>query len=537
MDFIFGTLTTSELRLLHHSLLRQGLQHAHTMTPLDPLPDQPVTLTVRAGQKLPVQDMAAYYTTDGSSPSGSRGVATNGQAVSLRCIDQEWDIPAWGYVAHWAGDIPGQPDNTTVRYRISAWMEGGDEYCADWPDFAATVERAAALSSRGKSLADLPFVVAPGGNVFTYHVDHFTTPLWAKNAVIYHIFVDRFYPGDGKKWQQTRDLHKFFGGTLWGVRDKLEYIANLGVDCIWLSPTWVSPTYHGYDIADYYKTAPRLGGDEAMRALIEAAHARGIRVILDLVCNHCSNKHPYFVEALANPQSRYRNWFTFDDSEVGYRSFFGVKNMPKINLENPEAAAWMIDIAQFWLREFDADGYRLDYANGVGSNFWSGFRVACRQVKPDSFIFGEIIEAPSAQRAYVGRLDGLLDFHLEDALRKTYAWGAMTEAEFEQFARLHYAYFPPDFLMPTFLDNHDMDRFLFIAKNDKAALRRAATAQFRLPGPPILYYGTEVGLSQQAGKSEGRGLEESRLPMLWGEEQDANLLHFYRELIQARRRR
>lgn len=535
MDFVFGTLSTDKLRLLHHSLLRQGLQHAHDITPLDSLPGQPIALTVRAGHKLPVDHVACYYTTDGSIPSGSRGVATNGEALPFERIGQEWDIPAWGYAATWRCDIPGQPDNTLVRYQISAWTDDGDEVYADWPDFELTVERASALSSRGKPLPDDVGVVLPGGKVFTLHVDTYTLPQWVRDAVIYHIFVDRFHPGHDRDWLQTDDLHDFFGGTLWGVGEKIDYIADLGATCIWLSPTFVCHSYHGYDVIDYQKTDPRMGGDGALHALVTAAHRRGIRIILDLVCNHSSHKHPFFLDARANPKSPYRNWYTFDDSKLGYRSFFGVKSMPKINLDNPDARAWMLDVARFWLREFDVDGYRLDYAHGVGPSFWSEFRKACRDVKPDCFCFGEIIQAPNEQMAYVGRLDGLLDFHLEDALRKTYAWGTMSERELQQFADLHLSYFPPEFVMPTFLDNHDTDRFLYIADGDKGALRRAAVAQFRLPGPPIIYYGTEVGLSQNAGRAEGGGLEESRLPMLWGDDQDRELLDFYTDLIRSRR--
>ena len=534
MDFIFGTLKTDQLRLLHHGLQHKGLQHAYNISPQDPIPGQPVTITINVGQSLCVNNLACYYTTDGSIPSGSRGNANNGASISLKLTETAWDTPAWGYFEIWKGEIPAQTDNTIVRYQISAWADDGQEFFADWPDFKKTIENAITLTSQKQPITEVPFITSEA-TVFSYSVDSHKGPQWAKDAIIYHIFVDRFYQGDGKKWLQTKNLHKFFGGTLGGIHDKLDYIADLGVNCIWLSPTWPSPTYHGYDITDYYKTEERIGGDQALHTLIDDAHKRGIRVILDLVCNHSSNEHPNFLEAEANLNSKYRNWYTFDDSKLGYDSFFGVKTMPKINLENPETRAWMFDIAQFWLREFDIDGYRLDHANGVGPTFWAEFRNACRAVKPDAFVFGEIVEGPDDLSKYIGRLDGTLDFQLEETLRKTYAWKTMTETEFERFSKLHTSYFPEDFIMPTFIDNHDMDRFLHIANNDKEALRRAAEAQFRLPGPPIIYYGTEVGLSQNSGKDDGQGLEASRLPMLWGADQDSNLLDFYKQLIQARK--
>ncbi len=121
-----------------------------------------------------------------------------------------------------------------------------------------------------------------------------------------------------------------------------------------------------------------------------------------------------------------------------------------------------------------------------------------------------------------GRLDGSMDFHLADALRKTFGWGRWSEADLERFVERHLAYFPPNFVLPSFLDNHDMDRFLFIAGGDVAALRRAAAFQMRLPGLPIIYYGTEVGMSQDSSRHDGWGLEVSRAPMVWGARQDTD---------------
>jgi glycosidase len=176
----------------------------------------------------------------------------------------------------------------------------------------------------------------------------------------------------------------------------------------------------------------------------------------------------------------------------------------------------------------------LDYANGPGPDFWPDFWAACKADTPDSFCFGEVIDAPDAMVTYSGRLDGCLDFHMGEAIRKTFAWGKMTETELNRFLEQHYRYFPDTLFLPTFIDNHDMDRFLFVAGGDKAALKRAATFQMRLPGPPVIYYGTEVGLSQEKSTRDG-GLHYSRTPMVWGDKQDKDLLSFYRTLIRQRR--
>lgn len=534
MDFIFGTYATDDLKLLHHRMSRRGVQHAYELSPRDALPNQPVTLTVQIGTDTTVSQVACYFTIDGSEPDGSRGVAKNGMVLLLDKADTIWDVLNWGYLNIWRGVFPPQPDGAIVRYKISAWSAVGSEIFADWPDVTATAEQAASAFFKNEPFLDTLKGSPSEGVIFQYRVDTLTPPDWARKAIIYHIFVDRFYPGDGKTWNNAQTLMDFYGGTLWGVRDKMDYIADLGATCIWLSPTWVSPSHHGYDVTDYTRVEPRLGGDEALHAVVEAAHSRGIRVLLDMVCNHLSNEHPFFRDARSDPHSPYRCWFTFDDSEVGYRTFFGTPFMPELNFTNPDARQWMIDTARYWLREFKIDGYRLDYANGPGPGFWSDFWAACKAEKPDAFCFGEIVDAPHTFLRYVGRLDGCLDFHLGETLRKTYAYKTWTEVDFERFLERHQAYFPEKFILPSFLDNHDMDRFLYIAKGDKAALKRAAAVQMRLPNPPIIYYGTEVGLSQRYGKSDNMGLEISREPMIWGDQQDKEMLAYYKTLIQKR---
>ena len=370
--------------------------------------------------------------------------------------------------------------------------------------------------------------------MLSYRVNSLSSPNWAREAIIYHIFVDRFYPGDGRNWLQITDIECVFGGTLWGVRDKLEYIANLGASCIWLSPIWISPSYHGYDVANYNHVEPRLGGDEALHALVDAAHAHGIHILLDFVCNHLSDQHPVFQSAYSDPDSSERDWFIFDDSEIGYRAFFNLASMPQLNLSNSDAREWIKNAARYWLREFKIDGYRLDHATGPGMDFWSDFRWACKEANPDGFYFGEIIDSPEMMRKYVGKLDGCLDFYLNNALRKTFGSREWTDTQFKQYISCHLEYFPDDFLMPTFLDNHDMDRFLFIAKGNKLALRQAVSKQMELPGPPVIYYGTEVGLSQRVGANEGGGFHSNRTKMLWGNEQDKDLLDYYKYQIRKR---
>ena len=188
--------------------------------------------------------------------------------------------------------------------------------------------------------------------------------------------------------------------------------------------------------------------------------------------------------------------------------------------------------------EFGVDGLRLDYAIGPTPDFWADFRLAVRKTNPQCWTFGEVVDSVHAQTAFEGLLDGCLDFILLEALRQTFGTQVWSTEKFVSFLRGHQAEFPAGFSRPSFLDNHDMDRFLWAAGNDKNKLKLAALCQFMLPGSPIVYYGTEVGLSQNHGTRDVRGgfgiLEEARLPMPWDKLQNNELLDYYKQLIRLR---
>ncbi len=304
---------------------------------------------------------------------------------------------------------------------------------------------------------------------------------------------------------------------------------------IWLSPIFVTPTYHGYDISDYYRIDPRFGDEETLRALVTAAHARGLRVLLDFVANHTSLAFAPFLDAQADPAAPARTWFSFGEAYPhGYRTFFNVASMPQFNTDDPGARRYLIDAAVYWLTEFGIDGYRLDYAAGPSLAFWSEFRAACRRVRPDCWLFGEVTLAGNALRVYEGRLDGCLDFSFCRLLRQLCAGPqpTITLSQFVNSITRSRHFFSPDFSQPAFLDNHDMNRFLWAAGNDKDRLRVAAGLLFALGGTPIIYYGTEIGLSQP--RSKGPWREEARHPMRWGTDQDQALFVYFQQLIALR---
>jgi glycosidase len=366
-------------------------------------------------------------------------------------------------------------------------------------------------------------------------VDNDPPPAWTRDAIIYQIFADRFYNTSGD-FPHTEDKPSLkCNGTLKGIIEKLDYIAGIGVNCLWLTPIFSSPSYHGYDATSFFEINPRLGTREDFKELVDQSHARDIRVIMDFVPNHWSNEHPSFLAAQSDQNSPYFNWYAFEKWPDKYKTFFGVKNLPQINLRYAPAREHVLKAAKYWL-EFGADGFRVDYCIGPTPDFYADFRRATRRTKPDSWTFGEAVDPPDSQITFEGGMDGTLDFMLLEGLRNTFAFGKWNARQFAGFLERHEAYFPESFSRPSFLDNHDMNRFAWVVQNDFNKLKLAALCQFTLSGAPVIYYGTEAGLSQNNDVMQnGRAIhEETRLPMIWDEDQNKELLEFYRDLCRIR---
>lgn len=502
-EFSFGTLSTDDLRLEQLKSQRRGLVHLNRIEPRDPIPGKPVQVFAQSASDIDVRQVLCRYTTNGIQP-------TNDKSIEVEFIQGvvEWDTLNWGYLTTWKALIPAQPAGTVVKYQIEALLSDGGES-----------------------------ILAEDGRFFSYIVDDLEVPTWAHDAIIYQIFLDRFYPGSQAAWNAAAGPSDFYGGTIRGVIEKLNYLSDLGINCLWLSPCFPSPSHHGYDATDLYSIEPRLGSLDDLEELISEAHRRGIRVLLDFVVNHISNQHPIFREAAASKSSKYHSWFSWNKWPDEYDTFFGVRELPEINIAHPDVRKYMIDAALFWVNEYHVDGFRLDYAHGVPHDFWVDFRQATKAVNPDLWMFGEIVETAELQRSFEGRLDGSLDFLLLQALRGVFAFNSWDLKKFDAFLNAHETFFPATFSRPSFLDNHDMNRFFWAVKGNIAKLRLAALCQFTLAGAPIIYYGTEVGLSQdrEIWREDGGFLEESRLPMLWDDAQDESLLGCYRELISLRK--
>ena len=379
---------------------------------------------------------------------------------------------------------------------------------------------------------------------------------WFKNAVIYHILVDRF---EGFRSIKNWNKPEFIGGNIKGIIKKLPYLHDLGVNTIWISPFYKTSEYHGYHITDFYQVDPNFGTTRDIKELIEIIHKNNMHIIADFVPNHCSNQHPYFQEAQQNKNSEYKNWFYFTKWPNKYLCFLSVKKLPKINLDYPNARNYIINAAKHWL-SIGFDGYRLDHVIGPSHRFWQQFKKEIKKMFPNVVLIGEawmkgikfnelktinikqkflkwILGASSENllKEYIVEFDGVLDFKFQELIRDYVAGGKLTKKEFYDKINDHYMKYPTGYFLPTFLDNHDMNRFLFECKNNKEKLKQAAEIQFSIDQPAIIYYGTEIRITQNKSIWEFQtyGDLQARQPMNWTK-QDKELLTFYKKLIEQK---
>lgn len=505
IDHIFGDLDLPENSAPYSIKHLRGVHHDHMRVPAFPMPGQTLELTATTSDEKSYTDVELVYSCDDWKTT-SRLPFKRGRLA--------WNTLIWGRVQHWHARLPAQKEGTVVRYRIGAQVEG-------------TTQQVFADNQAGDM---------ESGTHFSLLFSARSTPGWAKEAVVYQVFVDRFSPGMGDPWLQTENLSRRMGGTLRGVIEKLDDIRGMGFNTLWLSPIFASPSHHGYDVQDYENIDPHFGTMADFEKLLDKAHQVGIRVLLDLVANHCSNEHPFFQSALQDEKSEYHDWFVWDGWPK-YRCFYDVREMPEFDLRfGRPARAYLLEVAKFWLQK-GVDGFRLDYAHGPEQDFWTDFRVACQAINPQAWTFGEIVQPADRQLSFAGSLDGSLDFLLCQALRYTFAQKIWPVSRFVGFLKDHFQYYAPAFSLPAFIDNHDMNRFLFAAGEDLRSLKLGLTLLYLLPNPPVIYYGTEVGLSQMRSihSDQSQGFDEARLPMRWDGQDDGGLVSLIRNLASVRK--
>jgi alpha-amylase len=357
---------------------------------------------------------------------------------------------------------------------------------------------------------------------------------WRRGGVCYEIFVRSFYDSDGDGI-----------GDLAGLTAKLDYVndgnsrstRSLGAKCIWLMPIDASPSYHGYDVKNYYRVNPEYGTNAEFKRLVSEAHRRGIAVLVDLVLNHASSQHPYFKEALRDTASPHRGWFRFSPTlpnvkgpwgqQVWHKSpvrdeyYYGIftSEMPDLNYGNPAVRAEAARVGRYWLTEMGVDGFRLDavpylveeggaLANTPGTHaVLREFASAVRRTKPGAFTVGEVWDSIGTILSYYpDQLDSYFTFELSDALLDAVRTGSPSKL-LSSYMRMQRA-MPANRWSP-FLRNHDQTRTLTALGGDRVGARLAAELLLTLPGVPFVYYGEEIGMT--GDKPD----ERLRTPMHW----------------------
>lgn len=503
-DHLFGDLDQPVKGAKHHINRNKGLHHAYRVSPWLPKPDEPFRLSASSSSDLAVQTVVLRYSLDEGE---------TWREMSFKAGEYRWDTLTWSWLRDWQLDFPAMDEGSELLYQVFAVLPGGTHCFAD---NQATGTAEASTFRLRLTRNNQP-------------------PAWSERAVIYQVFVDRFNPGKGKEWLQTDDLTKPFGGTLRGVTEKLDTIRDLGFNTLWLSPIFCSPSHHGYDTSDYLHIEPRMGTEADLRELLDQAHAKGLRVLLDFVANHCSSQHSRFQAALAGDQSAIP-WFIWKCFPA-YESFYDVPEMPCLNLgPGSPAKAHLLEVARHWLR-FGADGFRLDYANGPQRDFWLDFQQACLEENPDCWTFGEVVTPPDEQITFAGGMHGTLDFLTCQALRETFATRHWSLSQLAGYLESYWVGFPRAFSRPAFIDNHDMNRFFFTAEESISAQAAALRLLYLMPGAPIVYCGTEQELSQRQSihANDALGFDEARLELDWKEQEEHTSAKVMREMAAFRR--
>ena len=413
----------------------------------------------------------------------------------------------------------------------------------------------------------------------------FHTPDWAKGATIYQIFPDRFYKagncdptgkltpytlhrtwGEEVEWKPTADgkvlNNDFYGGNFKGITGKLDYIASLGVNLIYLNPISKSFSSHRYDTGDYKTPDPLLGTEEDFSELCRQAHSRGIRVILDGVYSHTGSNSPYFnregqfdsVGAYNSTESPYYSWYTFYNWPDSYNSWWNFDTLPTVNKMDPAFINYIIEdedsVVAHWLR-LGADGFRLDVADELPDEFIGLLRRRIKGIKPDALLLGEVWEDASTKIAYgrrrsyftAGELDSVMNYPFRTAIID-YVRGRDGGQGLKEAVMAIVENYPAEVVQcnMNLLGTHDTPRILTVLVDDfngtreemsKRRLSRhqfdiaydrllmASFLQYTLPGSPSLYYGDEAGM-------EGGKDPFNRRTYPWGYENMEFVEHFKR---------
>lgn len=378
---------------------------------------------------------------------------------------------------------------------------------------------------------------------YNHKADIASPPGWVKDAVIYNIFPDSF--ATSKKYISGKSTEKIYnnqkvkgklGGTINGITENLDYLKNLGFNAIYINPIFTAGEYHKYDLLDYFQIDPCFGTNEDFKKLVDTAHSMGIKVIIDGVFNHCSWRFFAFEDVVKNGEkSKYKDWFNNvkfpvirPDNPEDYPEYecFGYERMmPKMNTSNPEVVDYFCKVCKYWIREFNIDGWRLDVASEVNSDFWRVFRKAAKEENPDVVIIGEVWE--TAKYWLDGtQFDSTMNYDFRKHCRYFFAENKIDALQFDtRVTNMRMRYRKNIFYAQlNLLDSHDVSRFYSLCGEDSDKMKLAILFQMTFIGAPCVFYGDEQGLT---------GIKECdyRQKMIWDKRE---LFTFYKKAIKLR---
>ncbi len=368
---------------------------------------------------------------------------------------------------------------------------------------------------------------------------------YMSTACFYQIFVDRFSIGNTTKdssyinmpWGTTPTPTNFAGGDIAGINDKLDYLQQLGVNALYLTPIFASRSNHKYDTDDYYSIDSMFGTKRELLELVDNAHSQGIKVVLDAVFNHTSDKHQFFVDVVHNGnKSKYYKWFmiegdSVDMQAVNYQCFAACGNMPKWNTSNSDVQKYLIDIAIHYITVYNIDGWRLDVSDEVSHDFWRKFRRAVKDVNPNCVIIGE--NWHNANSYLQGdQYDSIMNYAFTKACLDYFAFDRFTPLQYANKLN-HLLTLNTDTvnsMMLNLLDSHDTHRFLTRVGGDITKLESALAVLYTFVGVPCIYYGTELGM-------EGGYDPDSRRTMQWDSaDSNSRIYQITKQLIHIRKK-
>ena len=396
------------------------------------------------------------------------------------------------------------------------------------------------------------------------HEDVYQAPEWVKDTIWYQIFPERFANGDPTNnpegtlpWgdDEKENTSMFFGGDLQGVINHLDYLQNLGINGIYFTPIFSSPSSHKYDTTNYYEIDPAFGTNVLFKKLVNEVHARGMKIMLDAVFNHCGWFHPFWQDVVRNgAQSEYYQCFLIDrdpavnfDVQEGilpkltrqqmgnlnYRTFAFAAYMPKWNTDHPTVKEHLFSAIRYWTENNGIDGWRLDVSNEVSHDFWRQFRRLIHDINPDVYILGENWDN-STPWLQGDQFDGVMNYELTYPIWNLLGFDDRVTEHLDvhgyrnEISKLLVAY--PKHTLPNMynlIDSHDTPRIDFKCGGQKEKIKLAYALMMTFSGSPSIYYGSEVGLPGPTG--------HNRRCMLWNEkDQDLELFAHVKSLIQLR---